>query len=302
MKKFLPSFVALTFGALLIALSGCGESQSGKSTGSTDAKADGPLKVLLVLGGCCHDYTVQKDLLKAGIESRIKAIVDIEHNPDTTTEATFEIYHNENWADAYDVVIHDECSANVTDPAYVGRIINAHKNGTPAVNLHCAMHSYRWGEFKEPVAIGADNAGWYEMIGLQSSGHGPKAPIDLTHVDNTHPITVGFEDWTTLDEELYNNISIYENAHALISGKQLQMPKKKKGAKADPNAKPTEAEAVVAWTNEYGPNKTRIFSTTLGHFNETVADDRYLDLITRGLLWATGNLNEDGTATPELKK
>ena len=72
------------------------------------------------------------------------------------------------------------------------------------------------------------------------------------------------------------------------------MPKPKKGEAADPNAKGTEAKAVVAWTNLFGPNKTRIFSTSIGHNNETVADDRYLDLVTRGLLWATGRITDDG--------
>ena len=52
---------------------------------------------------------------------------------------------------------------------------------------------------------------------------------------------------------------------------------------------------MVAWTNEYGPRKTRIFSTSLGHNNDTVGDARYLDLICRGLLWTTGNLAPDGT-------
>ena len=51
----------------------------------------------------------------------------------------------------------------------------------------------------------------------------------------------------------------------------------------------------MAWTNEYGPKKTRVFSTTIGHNNATVEDSRYLDLVTRGLLWSTGKLNEDGT-------
>jgi type 1 glutamine amidotransferase len=49
------------------------------------------------------------------------------------------------------------------------------------------------------------------------------------------------------------------------------------------------------WTNSYGPKHTRVFSATIGHNNETVADARYLDLVTRGVLWATGHLNEDGT-------
>jgi type 1 glutamine amidotransferase len=52
---------------------------------------------------------------------------------------------------------------------------------------------------------------------------------------------------------------------------------------------------VVVWTNQYGPKNTRVFSTTIGHNNATVQDPRYLDLVTRGVLWATGHLKEDGT-------
>ena len=32
----------------------------------------------------------------------------------------------------------------------------------------------------------------------------------------------------------------------------------------------------------------------MGHNNETVADDRYLNLVTNGLLWACGKLDNDG--------
>ena len=48
---------------------------------------------------------------------------------------------------------------------------------------------------------------------------------------------------------------------------------------------------VDVWTNQYGPKKTRVFSTTLGHNTETVGDSRYLDLVTRGLLWSVKKLN-----------
>ncbi|MEM0970787.1 MAG: hypothetical protein AAGJ31_15640, partial [Verrucomicrobiota bacterium] len=128
-----------------------------------------PLRVLLVLGGCCHDYATQQVILKEGLESRLHVEVEVEYNPDTSTGATFPIYESDDWAKDYDLVIHDECTAKVTDPGYVGRILRAHAEGTPAVNLHCAMHSYRWGDYKVPVEKGGDNAGWFEMIGLQSS-------------------------------------------------------------------------------------------------------------------------------------
>lgn len=252
-----------------------------------------PLRVLLVAGGCCHDYEHQQTILKEGIESRINAIVDVAYNPDKTTKATFEIYKSKDWAKDFDVVIHDECSADITDPAYLANILDAHKAGTPAVNLHCAMHCYRWGNFREPVKPGADNAGWYEMLGLQSTGHGPQEPIAITFTDSGSPITKGFTNWTTIKEELYNNIQIL-TGKALATGLQIQPPKAKKGETLPPDAKPVEAQSVVAWTNDYGPNHTRIFSTTIGHNNDTVADARYLDLVTRAVLWTTKHLTDEG--------
>jgi len=264
------------------------------------ADAVKPLRVLLVAGGCCHDYAAQTQILEQGIEARVRADVEVVFNPDKSTKATFEIYGNPDWASGYDVVIHDECAADVTDPAYVERILAAHRRGTPAVNLHCAMHSYRWGDFRQAVAAGAENGGWFEMLGLQSTGHGPQQPIEIVFADRAHPVVQSLTDWKTVNEELYNNIQVLPTAKVLATGRQLVPSKPKKDEPADPAAKPTEANAVVAWTNEYGPNKTRIFSTTLGHNNDTVADDRYLDLVTRGLLWAAGKLGDDGAPAPGL--
>ena len=277
----------------VIALVACSLLNGSVATATEPTKKPAPLKVLLVAGGCCHDYSTQTKLLKNGIENRINARVTVILSKDTSTKAVFEIYESDDWAEGYDVVLHDECSANVTERPYVDRILNAHKNGVPAVNLHCAMHSYRWGDFRSPVELGADNASWYEMLGLQSTGHGPKAPIDVIFMDPNHPITKGFERWTTVNEELYNNVRIFDGATALVTGNQV-IPPNRKALKKNPTAPSREASAVIAWTNEYGPKKTRIFSTSLGHQNDTVADVRYLDFVVRGLLWASGNLTADG--------
>ncbi len=264
------------------------------STTEVFAAEPAPLKVLLVAGGCCHDYASQSKLLKEGLEKRINAEVTVVLATQNNTGTRFKIYESDGWAKGYDVVIHDECSANVTERPYVNRILAAHKDGLPAVNLHCAMHSYRWGDFRKPVEPGADNAGWYEMIGVQSTSHGPKTPIDVIHTNDSHPVTKGLKNWKTINEELYNNVRIFDGATALTKGDQVTQPNKRQ-LKANPDAKPRKATAVVAWTNAYGPKKTRIFSTSLGHQNETVGDERYLDFVARGLLWATGHLNEDGS-------
>ena len=257
---------------------------------STLAAEQKPLRVLVVAGGCCHDYANQKDILKKGIEARLNATVTVAYDPTKSTKPLFDLYKNADWAKDFDVVVHDECAADITDQTYVANIVNAHRNGLPAVNLHCAMHSYRWGNFKEPVKAGADNASWYEMLGLQSTGHGPQQPIAIAFTDKENPIVKGFADWTTINEELYNNVQVI-TAKGLANGTQKIPEKKDKKGVVTP-AK--EVTSIVAWTNEFGPKKTRIFSTTIGHNNAPVEDARYLDLVTRGLLWSVGKLEADG--------
>jgi hypothetical protein len=244
-----------------------------------------PLKVLLLTGGCCHDYVAQKDILKNGLEARANLVVDHVHTPDKSTKPPLEIYGNPDYAKGYDLVIHDECSAGIDDPAVIAGVLKPHVEGIPGVNLHCAMHSYRFGKYQEPVAAGVDNGKWYEYLGLQSTGHGPQAPIAISFIAKDSPIVKGLGDWTTINEELYNNIQVL-TGQALAKGKQTA--KQKDGTMK-------ESETVVVWTNEYGAKKTRVFSTTIGHNNTTVEDARYLDLVARGVLWATGHLKDDGT-------
>jgi type 1 glutamine amidotransferase len=257
-----------------------------------------PLRVLVVAGGCCHDYANQKEFLKKGIEARVNATVEVAYDPTKSTKPLFELFKNPDWGKNYDVVVHDECAADITDQAYVANIVNAHKNGLPAVNLHCAMHSYRWGNYREPVKAGADNASWFEMLGLQSTGHGPQQPIAITYTDKDSPIVKGLADWTTINEELYNNVQIL-TAKTLAQGTQKVPERKDKKGNVTPAQ---EVTAVVVWTNEFGPKKTRIFSTTIGHNNATVEDARYLDLVARGLLWSVGKLEADGKASAGFGK
>ncbi len=228
--------------------------------------AEKPLRILLIAGGCCHDYAKQKDLLKAGLEARENVEVEIVYSPDTTTKARFDIYEKPTWADGYDAVIHDECSADVKERAYVQNILSAHKK-VPAVNLHCAMHCYSTGDDE-----------WFKFIGIQSTGHGPQEPIAIHFTDTEHPVTKTLKDWTTIREELYNNVKVFDTARPLARGKQT--------VKRDGTAK--DLEYAVVWVNDYG--NTRVFNTTLGHNNNTVNDPRYLELVTRGLLWACDKL------------
>src|SRR5438093_6757643 len=84
---------------------------------AADAK---PIRALLLTGGCCHDYAHQKDILKKGIEARANVVVDIiwankDGKNDGSTSPALPIYGNPDYAKGYDVIIHDECSADVKD-------------------------------------------------------------------------------------------------------------------------------------------------------------------------------------------
>jgi hypothetical protein len=246
--------------------------------------ADGPtpLRALLITGGCCHDYAKQKDILKNGLEERAYVVVDQIHTDDKSTKPPLAILGNPDYAKGYDVVIHDECAADVSDPQLIKDVLAPHRAGTPGVNLHCAMHCYRIGNPGQKAEAGSERSQWFDYLGLQSSGHGAQLPIAITFTNKDHAIVKPLADWTTINEELYNNVQIFPTATPLARG--AQMTKQRDGTTK-------EANFVVAWANQYG--KARVFSTTIGHNNVTVSDARYLDLLTRGLLWSCGKLEKD---------
>lgn len=223
-----------------------------------------PLKALLITGGCCHDYAKQHEVIAKGIQSRANVQVDVIWTDDKSTNPPLPIYDKADWTKGYDIIIHDECAASMNNKETLTRILDAHKT-IPSIQLHCAMHSFRTGEDR-----------WFKRLGLQSNSHGPQEPIAITFVDKEHPITETLGDWTTIKEELYNNVNLFD-AHPLAMGRQM--------------VKGKAVDAIVAWTNEKAG--ARSFSTTIGHNTETVADARYLDLITRGLLWACDKLTPD---------
>jgi len=241
--------------------------------GADDAK---PIRALLVLGGCCHDYEKQKEILTKGISARAKVKWTVAYDTDTGTKHLNPIYEKADWAKGFDVVVHDECCSDVKDIEIINRILAPHRDGLPAVVLHCGMHSYRSEGYPEKTP-------WFEFTGVASTQHGPQVPIAITFVDKQSPITKGMSDWSTGNEELYNNSAgkLHDTAKALAKGKQTYK---------DNKGKDRVDEAVVVWTNTY-KSKTRVFSTTLGHNNKTVEDERYLDLVTRGLLWAVSRLD-----------
>ncbi len=228
-----------------------------------------PIRALLVAGGCCHDYEAQKKILTAGVSTRANVTWTIVHEGDDRLHEVG-IYSKPDWIKGYDVVVHDECFGMVTNVAFVERIAKAHLNGVPAVMLHCSTHSYRNSSSDE----------WRKLLGVSSYRHQTQRAFAVLNLKPGHPIMKAFPAaWNDFPDELYEIVKFWPDCVPLAKGL---------GEK--------NSEHVVIWTNTYG--RARVFGTTLGHANETVRDPVYLGLVSRGLLWACDQLDDEGKPKP----
>jgi type 1 glutamine amidotransferase len=235
--------------------------------------AQKPIRALLVAGGGYHDYKKQQEILKKGIESRAPIELTVAYDKDTTNGHLNAVYEKADWYKGFDVVLHDECTVDVKDLDVIAKILEPHAHGMPGVVLHCGMHSFRSKGWPKLTP-------WFEFTGLYTTGHGAQLPIAVDYIDKESPITKGLANWSTGNEELYNNVGdkLLETAHPLARGKQVSKSK---------DGKERVDDYVCVLTNLY-KGKAKVFATTLGHNNATVADGRYLDLVTRGILWSVG--------------
>ncbi|MDR7210974.1 ThuA domain-containing protein [Flavobacterium piscis] len=217
------------------------------------------LRVLLITGGCCHNYTFQAQALKDALAKYKKADWTVINEGGTGTNAILPLFNDSNWAKGYDVVIHNECFADTQDSEYIKKITQAHFAGVPAVVIHCAMHTYR----------SAKTDDWREFLGVSSYTHDHQSLYTVKKVEGKHPIMNKFPDnWTSPMDELYivektgPKTKILATSVSEVNGKTYP----------------------VIWTNQYG--KARVFGTTFGHSDDTFKDSAFTDLLVRGILWA----------------
>lgn len=228
------------------------------------ATAAEPLKILLITGGCCHDYPHQTKAMQAALASRdVQAEWTVVNEGGTGTDAQIPLYQKKDWAEDYDVVIHNECFANTADPQYIRRITAAHRAGANAVVIHCAMHTYRAAEIDD----------WREFLGVTSRRHDHQSHYPVTVKAADHPIMKGFpQPYKTAIDELYIIEKTWPQTTVLATSES------EKDSQSHP----------VFWTNQYG--KARVFGTTYGHSNEMFADQVFLETLTRGIQWSAGRL------------
>jgi len=257
----MPTRLSLFLSAWLLGIGGWLLSTPLHAASPAEETAASPLRVLLVTGGCCHDYTKQIELIR-GLDSRLGAIAWTVAQYDDQRNTKPDIYNDPDWAQPYDLVMHNECFGGVEDGAFVSQIVEGHvKAGVPAVAIHCTMHSYR-------AASTADT--WRAFLGVTSRRHErAKRSLHVVPVAPEHPIMASFpKAWDTPNGELYIIEKVWPTAHVL----------------AQTFSNEEEREMPVVWTNEY--EGVRLFGTTLGHHNETIADPIWMETVTAGIRWA----------------
>ncbi|MFT5527894.1 MAG: type 1 glutamine amidotransferase [Pirellulaceae bacterium] len=249
---------ALTSGLLVLAM----------MTGMSTAEEKTKLKGLLICGGCCHDYTKQKLIVTEGISQRVSISWDIIQGGGGRNEK-LEIYGKKDWSKGYDIVVHNECYGGVEDVKFVENIVKGHtETGIPAIVIHCSMHTYRAAQTDE----------WRKFLGVTSRRHEKGGrQLDVTLKAKDHPIMNGFPaKWKTPNGELYVIENVWPKCTVLATA----------------YGEDTKMDQPVVWANQYG--KAKIFGTTLGHHNETMLDEVWLDMVSRGVLWSLDKLGADG--------
>ena len=231
-------------------------------SGTSFADNAAPLKVMIVTGGCCHDYPFQTKAIQDAAASRgVRIDWTVVNEGGKGTSAQIELYSNPEWAKGFDVVVHNECFAATTDEDYIRSITKAHQEGTNAVVIHCAMHTYRDARIDD----------WRQMLGVTSRRHEHKSNYLVKNTRPDHPAMRNFpQEWTTPTDELYVIEKVWPHTEVLATSV---------------SEKTGDLHPVI-WAHQYG--KARVFGTTYGHSNETFEDEVFLNVVINGIQWAAG--------------
>lgn len=259
-----PIAASIIAAGLILSVSGAGpvsarQSPATQGRGGQPAPPAQPrIKALVVSGGCCHDWITQGRILMESVNKVLPVDWTVAYHGDRGTRSRFPVYDTPSWSKGFDIVIHNECSADVTDEAFLRTIASGHSTGTPAIVIHCSMHSYR--------AATVDT--WRELLGATSRHHTAAHRINVKWAKD-QPAVEGMADgWVTPVDELYVIEKFWPTSKALATAVSPE----------------DQREYPLAWTSDY--HGARVFGTTLGHGNDTWNDPVFQDLLVRGFKWA----------------
>ncbi len=177
------------------------------------------------------------------------------------------------------------------------------RGGGGMVIVHAADNSFGdWDEFNQMIGLGGwdgrdERSGPYvyfneagKEIRDESKGpggaHGPQHEYQIVIRDPEHPITKGLpRAWMHIQDELYQMLRGPANHMSVLATTY-----------SDPKYRGTDRHEPMLMTIDYG--KGRVFHTTMGHDEKSVACVGFITTLVRGSEWAaTGEVTL--TETPE---
>jgi hypothetical protein len=201
-------------------------------------------------------------LITEGLSARLDLDWTIENEAGERADFAPTRFNDLKWIEPFDIVIHNHSITRVADQKSLAqRIAGAHHDtGIPVVVIHGTMHFGR--AFDQ----------WHDFTGVVSRKHEKaREGAEVRNLAPDHEIMREFgESWTPPIVELYMIEATRPGVTPLADCYGVQ----------------TKQRHVNYWTHQYG--KARVFGTTLGHDNSTVAHPHYLDTLAKGGVWVLG--------------
>jgi len=224
-----------------------------------DARAAGPLKVLLLSGKNNHNWKATTPELKKILEDSGRFAVTVTNDPAASLAAP--------GLDTYDVIVSNwagfpQMKARQWGPKAEKAFLDFVKGGKGFALFHAASASFHtWPEFQQLIG-----ATWGK-----GTGHGRQHAFDVKIADGDHPITRGMKAFRTTDE-LWHRMQVHPDRTVLCTA----FSAKDRGGSGQDEA--------VAMATKLG--KGRGFNLVLGHGVEHMRNVAWTTLMLRGTEWA----------------
>ncbi|WP_130858903.1 ThuA domain-containing protein [Gracilibacillus phocaeensis] len=169
-----------------------------------------------------------------------------------------------------DVTVYDLIVPNWTqgtiEPEQLKPLMEAIEAGTGLAGLHGGMGD----SFRMEVD-------YQFMVGGQWVAHPGNDGVEYqVHIlDSDHPLTEGMTDFTVVSEQYYMHVDPAVHVHATTRFPVAEGPYQTNG----------EVDMPVVWTKRWG--KGKVYYCSLGHVAEIVRLPEVLDLMKKGMAWAS---------------
>lgn len=216
-----------------------------------------PLLVQLLHGGGIHDDDTLVEIIKAGLEARLKGKLAWKTREVEADDETFEWPQNTDKTYDIQLVIHLHCLPGASDKLRDALLV-PHRAGVPGLLVHGALRSF--GGSKE----------WADLSGATLEPWRRSGPMGVRPVSASQ-IGEALQPWWVVGDEMYPVRTFGKEAEAVAELIFENEATKHPGC----------------WTNRYGSSGTRVFTSVFGHEAATVAQGEYLDSLAQAVIWLT---------------